>query len=202
MQRISTPLPTRYYVDAVGAYLGGYGGFRVITLDPETLEPIVSDEMAEVPAGAIEVPTNPPVIDWTWDGEQWVAPPPPPPPTLEERKAALMDAVRARRKEVEQGGIEVGGFPVRTDESSQSKIDNAIKLLEEDPTLPYIDWEGLPGVWAQVDLATLKAIGLAVGRHVQACFSYSRTLWEAIEAAEDDAALDAIDIAAGWPPGG
>lgn len=45
----------------------------------------------------------------------------------------------------------------------------------------------------------MKSIGVAVDRHVQACFSNAKTLSAAIYNAVDKAELDAIDINAGWP---
>lgn len=126
-------------------------------------------------------------------------PPEPEPLTLEQRKAALADAVRESRWQVETGGTVVNGVPIRTDLGSQGKIADAIALLERDPGLPAIDFEAQPGVWVSLDLEMLTAIGIAVGRHVQAAYSRSRELHEAIAAAETIEALAAIDITAGWP---
>lgn len=115
------------------------------------------------------------------------------------RKEAMRAALRDKRWRVETGGIVVGGASIRTDETSQAKITGAVNLFSHDETLTHIDWEAQPGIWVQLDEATMLAIGVAVGRHVQACFSHAKTLSEAITSAEDHAALDAIDIEAGWP---
>jgi hypothetical protein len=120
-------------------------------------------------------------------------------PTLAERKAGLQEEVRAKRWAVETGGLTVGGAPIRTDEASQSRITAAVNLFAHDETLQSVDWEAQHGVWVEIDRATMIAIGVAVGRHVQQCFSHARALSEAVEAAEDEEALDAIDIDAGWP---
>jgi hypothetical protein len=121
------------------------------------------------------------------------------PLTLAERRVQLANAVRARRWQVETGGLVVAGAPIRTDEGSQAKISGAVALFDNDPTLTAIDWEAQPGIWVTLDEETMRAIGVAVGRHVQACFSHARSLIEAITAAADQAALDAIDVEAGWP---
>jgi len=89
--------------------------------------------------------------------------------------------------------------PVRTDETSQRKIAGAVQLFEKDGTLTVIDFEAQPGIWVTLDQATMEAIGVAVGRHIQACFSNAKALSEAVEAAADDDALDLIDMDAGWP---
>lgn len=124
----------------------------------------------------------------------------PEPLTLEQRKADLADEVRNRRWQTETGGTVVNGVPIRTDVGSQGKIADAIALLERDTALGAVDFEAQPGVWVSLDLSALTAIGIAVGRHVQAAYTRSRALHEAIEAAETLEALDAIDITAGWPP--
>ncbi|MGV6876803.1 DUF4376 domain-containing protein, partial [Pseudochelatococcus sp. B33] len=123
-------------------------------------------------------------------------------PTLEQRRAALADAVREKRWEVETGGTIVNSVPIRTDVGSQGKIADAVALLERDLDLTTVDFEAQPGIWVSLDLPMLTAIGIAVGRHVQAAYSRSRALHEAIEAAESIEALEAIDIQSGWPPNG
>ncbi len=132
---------------------------------------------------------------WTWDGETFA----PPTPDLEALRAAKLSALAERRWQAETGGVMVNGAPIRTDATSQAKIAGADLLFERDPTLTEVDWEAQPGVWVTVDRPTMTAIGIAVGRHVQACFSNAKGLSQAILAAEDAAALDAIDIEDGWP---
>lgn len=119
--------------------------------------------------------------------------------SFEEHREAKLAALRAKRWQVETGGVSVAGATVRSDEVSQGKIGNAVALFREDPLMTMVDFEAQPGVWVTLDQATMTAVGIAVGRHVQACFSHARILSEAITAAEDQAALDAIDIDSGWP---
>ncbi|WP_176477896.1 DUF4376 domain-containing protein [Mesorhizobium sp. WSM3862] len=109
--------------------------------------------------------------------------------------AALTD----KRWQVETGGIVVGGAPVRTDANSQAKITGAVALFQNDPELETIDWEAQPNVWVTLDAPTMQAIGIAVGRHVQGCFSRAKALSVEIMAAADLAGLDAIDLESGWP---
>lgn len=118
--------------------------------------------------------------------------------TIAQRRERLHALIRARRKEVEAGGIVVDGAPIRTDETSQAKIAGAISLFDKDPTLVTIDWEAAPGIWVALDKTTVETIGVAVGRHVQAAFSQARALGEAVEAASTHAALDAVDVNEGW----
>lgn len=123
----------------------------------------------------------------------------PPKMTIAQRKAALFEAIAAKRKEVETGGVEVSGAMIRTDATSQAKISGAIAFAAADPELVEIDWEAQPGVWITLDVAAMTAIGVAVGRHAQACFSQARALSQAVASAGTHAALDAIDVKEGWP---
>ncbi|MBS7698612.1 DUF4376 domain-containing protein [Chelatococcus sp. YT9] len=118
---------------------------------------------------------------------------------LAELKAEKLAALAQRRWEAETGGVTVEGAVIRTDATSQAKITGAVSLFQADQTLTSMDWEAQPGVYVEVDAADMTAIGIAVGRHVQACFSHARSFAEAINAAQDFATLDSIDIHSGWP---
>lgn len=119
--------------------------------------------------------------------------------TLEEAKADALARVRSTRKAKETGGVSVLGAPMRTDEGTQAKISGAIQLFENDPSLKWIDWETQPGNFTQIDKVTLIKFGVAIGRHVQACFSRSKELSEAVNACETVADIRALDLDAGWP---
>lgn len=106
---------------------------------------------------------------------------------------------RALRKEKEEAGIVFAGAPIQTDDKTQAKITGASSLFDNDPTLTSVDWEAQPGIWIAVDKPTVKALGVAVGRYVQGCFSRSRALAEALNAASGRAEVDAIDVESGWP---
>lgn len=97
---------------------------------------------------------------------------------LEQLRDACVALVREKRWAIETGGIEVPGAPapVRTDEVSQSKVMGALYLLDSDPTLEGVDWEAQPEAWVTVEREPMKAIGIAVGRHIQRCFTCSKYL--------------------------
>ena len=123
----------------------------------------------------------------------------PRPDALAAAKARLKARVTERRGQYETGGLAVGGVRIRTDTGSQAKIAGVLALLAADPTITLIDWEAQPGVWAALDRTALQAIGVAVGRHVQACFSRARILHALIDDAADADGLAAVDIDSGWP---
>ncbi|MCX7586532.1 DUF4376 domain-containing protein [Phenylobacterium sp. 58.2.17] len=118
---------------------------------------------------------------------------------LAELKAEKLAALRNRRWVAEAGGVTVGGVTVASDEKGQGKIAGAIQLFEKDPTLEAIDWEAQPGAWITINAATAIATGIAVGRHVQACFTQARALNAEIDAAENAEQLASINIEEGWP---
>lgn len=110
-----------------------------------------------------------------------------------DRKAALA----AYRYQRETAGITVGGAAIRTDAESQAKITGAHALVTAAPQT-VIDWKGAAG-WVQLDAATMTAIALAVGAHVQACYSAERTHAEAIDACATAEAAGTYDFTTGWP---
>lgn len=152
---------------------------------------------AEPPAAsAIErlVELEPVLTGDTW-AQSWAVEPLP----IEDARAVVIEAIRARRWQAEIAGTSVGGVPIRTDEKSQNKIAGAIALFEKNPGLASIDFEAQPNLWVELDGAAVTAIGVAVGMHIQACFSNAKQLQEAALAATDHAGLTEIDIEAGWP---
>lgn len=113
--------------------------------------------------------------------------------TADELKAYAANA----RYAAEVGGIELVGRKIRTDRESQSLINGAVSLAQQDPSAP-IDFKGADG-WVQLDSATMISIGLAVARHVRACFSKERQASDAIDAGTitTTAEIDALFSVAG-----
>lgn len=150
------------------------------------------DDWETVFEGMTGVPSDTANVGDVWDGSTFSAPPSPP-PTADDLNAYAS----AKRWEVETGGVSIAGTQVRTDEKSQAKITGAIQLLAADPTITSIDWEAQPGVWEALDADTMKTIGIAVGRHVQACFSTLKAVQEEITAGTITT-FEEVDAAA-WP---
>lgn len=133
-----------------------------------------------------------------------------PPPTLDQRKAGLKAAAATRRYEKEVSGIlwqrgDGAVYYISTDrEVSQQKLlaERAAALdgLRQ-PDDPWKCGDPLTGnaVFIDVSDAEIVAIANASRAHVAACFRRERDIFAAIDAAEDEAALAAIDITAGWP---
>ena len=125
--------------------------------------------------------------------------------TLAERKTAMKAAITARRWAVETAGITVSGAAIATDAATQAKLSGALQLVQDDDTV-VIDWKGADGTWVQLNAAAVTAIAVAVGSHVQACFTREKELHTAVDNAVDSDALNLIDIESGsvdglgsWP---
>lgn len=108
---------------------------------------------------------------------------------------ALLAHAAQKRKNVETGGIMLGGQAIKTDAESLIKIAGAKSLADEEPE-ELVDFKAANG-WVQIDAAAVRAIALAVGQHYRACFRIERQLCDAIEAGTVTT-KEEIDAAA-WP---
>lgn len=117
---------------------------------------------------------------------------------LAARKAQMLVALAERRWRAETGGILVaGGMTVATDDRSKTMIMGA--RIKADADGGYtLRWKTSAG-FQTLDAATIIAISDAVLAHVATCFDREDALSADIDAAADQAALDAIDIDIGWP---
>jgi hypothetical protein len=123
----------------------------------------------------------------------------PTPLTLYQLKDSMTEMVRNLRYIHETAGIDFFGTTIRTDERSQNKLSGAISYFSVDPSVVTVDWESTPGVFATLPKTTVQAIAVAVGEHVQLCFTRSKELCEAITNASTIELLQAININSGWP---
>ncbi|APT31933.1 hypothetical protein MCBMB27_02642 [Methylobacterium phyllosphaerae] len=74
----------------------------------------------------------------------------------------------AKRFAVETGGIVVAGAPVATDRGSQAMIANALSYVQASGAAS-VSYKS-PAGFVTLTAEQIKAVGLAVGAHVQACF--------------------------------
>jgi hypothetical protein len=111
-------------------------------------------------------------------------------------KTVRLEELAAKRFAVETGGITIGEVAIRTDRESQALVTGALALVTADPER-LIDWKGAGG-WVQLDAVAMTAIAMAVGTHIQGCFSNEKAHAEAIAALNTSAAIAAYDITTGW----
>lgn len=120
-----------------------------------------------------------------------------PEPTLEKAKMDAREKLALLRYVKETGGITVAETPIKTDRETQMILSAARTVALEDPTFS-VDWKVSNGVFTTLDAATVIAVANAVRVHVQACFTNEKAIDALIEAAADVAAVQAVDLEAGW----
>lgn len=123
----------------------------------------------------------------------------PPEVSLDELKATKRADLANTRWQHETGGISVGGMNVPTDRETQTIVDRMVKAFDDGDLADPISFKRGAGDWLTIDAATARQIKKLGALHVQACFKRECELDGLIEAAEDRAALDAIDLTTGWP---
>lgn len=115
-------------------------------------------------------------------------------------RAALLQAVSAKRWAVETGGLALpGGATVGTTIDDQNRITSVIANAQM-AGVASVDFKAQSG-WVTLSLTHMRSIAAAIALHVQACFSAERAHHEAIAAASD-ADLYGYDIHTGWPGNG
>jgi hypothetical protein len=119
-------------------------------------------------------------------------------PALVEEKARKLAALADRRWRAETGGTTIAGRRFSSDEKAQGKLTAAVVASVLDNAY-QLQWKLADGAFVTLDHATLIAAAQGVRAHVQACFDEEAARRSAIVAAEDRAALAAIDIESGWP---
>jgi hypothetical protein len=131
-----------------------------------------------------------------------------PPPTLEQRKAALIEQLRAAFRNARDSGTTIdlgtGLIRIATDDQATASVERLHGDLlrrqangEVNPTQDFATSE-----YAVVEgctIAMAAAILEAVAAHHRQVWANDAAHGKAIKAAGDDAALDIVDIATGWP---
>jgi hypothetical protein len=110
-------------------------------------------------------------------------------------KMAALEAARWQRQQT----LTWNGRTVPGDDATIGRITGAILRYQLTTDASSINWKFGPADFASLDSEAVVAYGIAIAAHLQACFDLEDTLSAAIMAAADRAALDAVDITAGWP---
>ena len=106
-------------------------------------------------------------------------------------KQYARDYFADKRYNVEVGGIDVGGLPVRTDRLTVARIYQANALAVADPTFTT-DWKIGDGSFITVDATLIGSLTDAITSHIQTSFSREKTINDEITAATTIAELQAI----------
>lgn len=178
-------------IDPDGRAARGTASYAVETPDgPEVVE---YEAVVEAPPGCRFVASEDALPGWTWTAEGGCQPPEPELPTAAELKAY----VRARRWDVENGGILVANVPIATDDRSKTMLIGSRLAAMAAPASYTTPWSAMDHTTHQFDAAQVIAVSDAVLAHVLACFNLQGSLLAAIEAGTVTT-REAID-AAGWP---
>lgn len=112
-------------------------------------------------------------------------------------RAELLQAVTARRWEVETGGITLpNGVRIATSTADQNRIATVISTASL-AGVQTVEFKSASG-WVTLTLDEVRGIAAAIAIHVQACFAAERAHHEAIAAAGLPA-LMGYDVHASWP---
>jgi hypothetical protein len=125
-------------------------------------------------------------------------PPPPPPPSLEEVKAAKKAEATARREQARARGVLFGEARLAAMPEDQGAYGDAITYLGWKPEGAILKWKAVSG-WIKLDLTELRAAAEAVGDFIETLFEIEHNHHVAIDALADVAAVQAYDVATGWP---
>jgi len=104
--------------------------------------------------------------------------------TLQETKNAKINLLAVKSNEVEVAGIDVNGFEVATDRSTQALLNGAFAHSGRNPNTPF-SFKGKNG-WSTVNSAEIFEINNLVGEHVRTTFDKEKLLYDAIDAIAND----------------
>lgn len=122
--------------------------------------------------------------------------------TLDSKKARKWAATKLERYSRMNLGIVTDYGMFDTDDIARANISGAVlaAVVANSSGQPFsISWTLKDNTIATLTANQMIQVGMLVMTYVDECHAASRTLREAIDAAEDTDTLDAIDIASGWP---
>lgn len=117
---------------------------------------------------------------------------------LETAKANIKAVITQKRWQVETGGVTLSdGTRILTSIDDQNRIATALQGTSS-AGIAEVDFKGADG-WIKLSREMLENVAGIVAAHVQACFSRERKLHEFVDAAENVAELETVDISSDWP---
>ena len=130
-------------------------------------------------------------------------------PTLAESRFAKTGAAVAHYNALIAAGFAQGGTLFQIDSAAQAQIAAmgvmALGSITDPAGSPWpagFYWIAADNSHVPMDAAAMYGFGRAAGAYVSACVLRLRAIKDAIVSAPDQAALDAIDVTAGYPPAG
>lgn len=117
-------------------------------------------------------------------------------------RGARWSAVKAARDMVRDGGCATPAGRADSDPASRGLISGAVQmaLLAVQMGEPFsIEWTMADNSLVQLDAPGMLALGIAVGRHVDACHAEGASRRLALDAAESRQEIEAVPVLEGWP---
>ncbi len=178
----------------------------VVTFGIVTNTIMLEDDANPADFGATAGPLEA-VIGWSFDGVNWSAPAEPSPSFEDRRKIKLDDIIAFGETLLAAGAPVSGGLHVALGDGSRADL-TAMAATATAAASGSVSWpESYARGWITIEnvripLATPAAgltLAASVGGYYAALVQHRRDLKDQALAAVDTAALDAIDISAGWP---
>ena len=117
-------------------------------------------------------------------------------------KAEKWALAKARRNRAIGAGVNIPGIGrFDTDDASRANITGAVvgAMIAQAAATPFsIGWKLADNSVVDLDAAKMVRVGTAALAHVSACHANAQALGTAIQSADSVAALDAVDVEAGW----
>lgn len=167
---------------------------------------VVRDDAIPEELGAVFAPEGV-TIGWTFDGVSWSAPARPTPSFEDLRKAKLTSITESTDVLLSMGALVAGEMHIALDDGSRADL-TAMAATATAASAGATPWpESYSRGWITIEniripMATPAhglALAASVGTYYAAIVQHRRDLKDAALAAEDEAALAKIDVAAGWP---
>jgi hypothetical protein len=118
---------------------------------------------------------------------------------LRSAKALLKHQAKLKRDAVRDGGLTTTFGAVDTDLVSRVNISGAVQMASIAGEAFSQEWRMADDAIVTLDAEDMIALGVAVGQFVAECQTRKNVLDALVDAAEDLAGLEAIDVQAGWP---
>lgn len=106
-------------------------------------------------------------------------------------KAEVKSLAKSQRDSLEFGGIEVNGMSIKTAEENQTRLSKIVLGLQNTPSITSIEFTE-NDEWLTLPRDVVIALGEAVTKHVQSCYTWASAIDQSIKAATTVEEIDAI----------
>lgn len=123
--------------------------------------------------------------------------------SVAERKTEMVESIKSIRDARIAGGTTVQGVGVfDSDDAARLNITGAVVMAQVAiaANQPFsMSWKLADNSLTTLNAQAMVLVGVSVGTHVAACHANAQALAVSVQEAEDNDALDAIDLSEGWP---